>query len=71
MTHRRALLVALAVAVLFAAGYSLLAPHVARGWGSIELVDISTRARDGQGIEIATTLRFPEARFGVSYSLSS
>ena len=41
MTHRRALLAALAFAVLFAAGYSLLAPQDARGWWSIELVDIS------------------------------
>ena len=67
MTHRRALLVALAVALLFAAGYSMLAPQGARGWGSIEIVDISTGERDEESITIYYTLRFPGARFGVSY----
>ena len=67
MTHRRVLLVVLAVAALFAAGYSLLAPQDLRGWGSIEIVDISIREGDGQGIEIAATLRFPGARFGAVY----
>ena len=69
MTHRRALLVALAVAALFVAGYSILAPQGLRGWGSIEIVDISPE-RDAEGTEIYITMRFPGARFGVSYRLA-
>ena len=67
MTHRRAILVALVVAVLFAAGYSLLAPQDARGWGSIEIVDVSPGERDERGVPIYFTLRFPGARFGVLF----
>ena len=70
MTHQRALLVALAVAALFAAGYSMLAPHGARGWGSVEIVDISHES-DEQGLEVDLTLRFPEARLGVGYRFAS
>ena len=70
MTHRRALLVALAFAVLFVAGYSILAPQGARGWGSIEIVDISHES-DDQGLEIDLTLRFPGARLGVGYRFAS
>ncbi len=45
MTHRRALLAALACAVLFASGYYMLTSTLPRDWGSIEIVDISTRER--------------------------
>ena len=70
MTHRRALVVALVCAVLFAAGHYALAPHGAREWGSIEIVDISTGERDDLGIAVSITLRFPGARFGVGYRLA-
>lgn len=67
MTHRRALLVALAVAVLFAAGYSVLVPQGARGWGSIEIVDVSPAEKNDRGVPIYFTLRFPGARLGVVF----
>ena len=69
MTHRRALLAALAFAVLFAAGYSMLVPHGERGRGDIEIVDVSTREIDDGKVEISATLRFPGARFGTKFSL--
>ncbi len=69
MTHRRALLVSLAFAALFAAGYSMLAPQGLRGWGSIEIVDISPGERDGQSIRIYINYRTPGARFGSRYLL--
>ena len=67
MTHSRALLVALACAVLFAAGYSMLVPHGARGWGSIEIVDISVTERSEEGVELSIAMRFPGAQLGAVY----
>lgn len=68
MTHRRALLAALAFAVLFAVSYSVLAPQGQRGWGSIEIVDISPRESDDRDSAVYNvTLRFPGARFGVIF----
>ena len=67
MTQRRTLLVALAVAVLFATGYSVLAPQGARGWGSIEIVDVSTVERD-EGVHVFVSMRFPGVPFGILFT---
>ena len=69
MTHRRALLVSLACAVLFAAGYSLLAPQGARGWGSVEIADIRTEQRVDRGVDIVITIRLPGVSLGMTYRL--
>ena len=68
MTHRRALLVALAFAVLFAGGLLAAGAPGRAGWGSVEIVDISTgESRRGGHRNIDYHPAVPGRRFGVFY----